>query len=211
MSRTVEGQSFLNSTNRSNLFEVVVTLLIGWYWEQSIVAATTLIFCQNLQRNIQEGYIYWCRSLLAVCAKPRAVIRACDDMFACECSRIAVVKAHEATENRYIAHMLQTLRWHRLLHSVANLLKTMQRAVAKRFIYCKHNITISHTQVIQQKVVTFFEECESWSHTSLFVWDWNCRARRIASDFTRFYRITKCVTRRIWLDLCPKPLHQLTS
>ena len=42
-----------------------------------------------------------------------------------------------------------------------------------------------------QKVVTFFEDCRSWSHTSLFVWDWNCRARRIASNFTRFYRIAK--------------------
>ena len=80
----------------------------------------------------------------------------------------------------------------------------MQHTVAKRFIYCKHNITIPHTQAISQKVITFFEECESWSHTSLFVWDWNCRARRIASDFTRFYRIAKCVTRRIWLDSHPK-------
>ena len=79
----VEGQSFLNTANRCNLFEVVVTLLIGRYREQSIVTATTLIFCQNLQRNIQEGYIYRCRGLLAVCAKPGAVIRACDDMFAC--------------------------------------------------------------------------------------------------------------------------------
>ena len=77
----VEGQSFLNTANRCNLFEVVVTLLIGGYREQSIVAATTLIFCQNLQRDIQEGNLYRCRGLLAVCAKPRAVIRACDDMF----------------------------------------------------------------------------------------------------------------------------------
>ena len=80
----------------------------------------------------------------------------------------------------------------------------MQHTVAKHFIYCKHNITIPHTQVIPQKVVTFFENLKSWSHTSLFVWDWNCRARRIASDFTRFYRIAKCVTHRIWLDYHPK-------
>ena len=116
----VEGQSFLNTANRSNLFEVVVTLLIGGYWEQSVIAATTLIFCQNLQRNIQEGYIYRCRCLLAVCAKPRAVIRACDDMLACECSRIAVGKAREATEHKNIAYLLQTLRWHRLLHNKEN-------------------------------------------------------------------------------------------
>lgn len=37
----------------------------------------------------------------------------------------------------------------------------------------------------------------------LFVWDWNCQAKRIASNFTRFYRIAKSVIRRIWLDLCP--------
>ena len=98
----VEGQSFLDTANRSNLFEVVVTLLIGGYWEQSVVAATTLIFRQNLKRDIQEGYIYRCRGLLAVCAKPRAVIRACDDMFVCECSRIAIGKAREATENEGI-------------------------------------------------------------------------------------------------------------
>ena len=192
MSRTVEGQSFLNSTNRSNLFEVVVTLLVGWYWEQSVVAATILIFCQNLQRDIQEWCIYRCRGLLAMCAKPRAVIRACDNMFACECSRIAVGKAREATEYEDIAYLLQALRWHRLLHSVANLLKTMQHTVAKRFIHHKHNITLWNTQAIPQKVVTFFAECKSWSHTSLFVWDWNCWARRIASDFTRFYGVAKC-------------------
>ena len=97
-----------------------------------------------------------------------------------------------------------------LLHSVANLLKTMQHAVAKRFIYCKHNITIPYTQAFWQKVVTFFENLKSWSHTSLFVGDWNCWARRIASDFTRFYRIAKGVTRRIWLDLCLMSRHQLT-
>ena len=116
----MEGQSFLYTANRSNLFEVVVTLLIGGYREQSVVAATTLIFCQNLQRNIQEGYIYRCRGLLAVCAKPRAVIRACDDMFVCECSRIAIGKAREAAENEDIAYLLQTLRWHRLLHNKEN-------------------------------------------------------------------------------------------
>ena len=202
MPQAMEGQSFIGAANRSNLFEVVVTFLIGRYWEQSVVAATILIFCQNLQRDIQEWCIYRCRGLLAMCAKPRAVIRACDDMLACECSRIAVGKAREATEHKNIAYMLQTLRWHRLLHSVANLLKMMQHAVAKCFIRCKHNTTLWNTQVIPQKVVTFFEECESWSHTSLFVWDWNCWARRIASDFTRFYLIVKCVTRRIWLDLC---------
>ena len=56
-----------------------------------------------------------------MCAKPRAVIRACDDMFACECSRIAVGKAREATENEDIAYMLQALRWHRLLHYACQL------------------------------------------------------------------------------------------
>ena len=53
VSGEVKGQSLLDTANRSNLFEVVVTLLIGGYREQSVVAATTLIFCQNLQRNIQ--------------------------------------------------------------------------------------------------------------------------------------------------------------
>ena len=118
----MEGQSLLDTANRCNLFEVVVTLLIGRYWEQSIVAATTLIFCQNLKRNIQEGYIHRCRGLLAVCAKPRAVIRACDDMFARKCSRIAIGKAREAAENEYIAYLLQALRWHRLLHQDCQLL-----------------------------------------------------------------------------------------
>ena len=75
----------------------------------------------------------------------------------------------------------------------------MQHTVAKRFIYCKHNITIRSTQAILQKVVTFFENLKSWSHTSLFVWDWIAGENRIASDFTRFYRIAKRVTRRIWL------------
>ena len=32
MSREVEGQPFIDSANSSNLFEVVVTLLVGWYW-----------------------------------------------------------------------------------------------------------------------------------------------------------------------------------
>ena len=91
-----------------------------------------------------------------------------------------------------------------LLHSVANLLKTMQHTVAKRFIHCKHNITLWNTQVIPQKVVTFFENLKSWSHTSLCVWDWNCRARRIASDFTRFYGVAKCVTTGIWQGSHPK-------
>ena len=97
------------------------------------------------------------------------------------------------------------------LHSVANSLKTMQHTVVKRFIHCKHNITLWNTQAFWQKSVTFFAEVESWSRLALFVWDWNCRARRIASNFTRFYRIAKVVTRRIWLDLCPKPRHRLTS
>ena len=70
----------------------------------------------------------------------------------------------------------------------------MQHAVAKRFIHCKHNIILWNTQVIPQKVVTFFAEGRSWSRLALFVWDWNCRARRIASDFTRFYRIAKDVS-----------------
>ena len=67
----------------------------------------------------------------------------------------------------------------------------MQHAVVKYFIQCKHNITIPHTQVIPQNVVTFFENLKSWLHLALLVWDWNCRARRIASDFTRFYWIAK--------------------
>ena len=36
-------------------------------------------------------------------------------------------------------------------------------------------------------------------HSTLFVWDWSAGENRIASDFTRFYRIAKRVTRRIWL------------
>ena len=66
----VEGQSFLNAANRCYLFEIVVALLITWYREQLSIRATTLVFCQNVQRNIQEGHIYRCRGLLAVCAKP---------------------------------------------------------------------------------------------------------------------------------------------
>ena len=54
-------------------------------------------------------------------------------------------------------------------------------------------LSIEHTQAIPQKVVTFFENLKSWSHLALFVWDWIYRARRIASDFTRFYRIAKGV------------------
>ena len=84
----------------------------------------------------------------------------------------------------------------------------MQHAVAKRFIHCKQNITIPHTQAFWQKVVTFFENLKSWSHTSLFVWDWIAGENRIASDFTRFYRIAKCVIRRILLDLCLMSRHQ---
>ena len=91
---------------------------------------------------------------------------------------------------------------------VADSLRTMQRTVVKRFIHYKHNIILWNTQVFSRKVVTFFEDCKSWSHSSLFVWDWNCRARRIASNFTRFYRIAKCVTRRIWLDSHPKTQHR---
>ena len=41
MSRKVKGQTLLDATNRCNLFEVVVTLLIGGYQEQSVVAVTT--------------------------------------------------------------------------------------------------------------------------------------------------------------------------
>ena len=100
------------------------------------------------------------------------------------------------------------VRFSCLLHSVANLLKTMQCTVAKHFIHCKHNITIPHTQVIPQKVVTFFENLKSWSHLSLFVWDWNCRARRIASDCARFYGVAKCVTAGIWQDSHPKTQHR---
>ena len=118
----VEGQSFLDAANRCNLFEVVVTLLVGWYREQSVVAATTLIFCQNLQRNIQKGYIYRCRGLLAVCAKPRDSVGAYDDVSLCECSRIAIGKAREVAENEDIAYLLQALRWHRLLHQDCHLL-----------------------------------------------------------------------------------------
>ena len=36
-------------------------------------------------------------------------------------------------------------------------------------------------------------------------------AWRIASDFTRFYRVAKCVTHRIWLDLCQISQHPPTS
>ena len=66
----VEGQSFLNAANRINLLRVIIALLITWYREQLAIRATTLVFCQNLQRDIQEGYIYRCRGLLVVCAKP---------------------------------------------------------------------------------------------------------------------------------------------
>ncbi|MBQ1225011.1 MAG: hypothetical protein IIX82_03510, partial [Alistipes sp.] len=93
---------------------------------------------------------------------------------------------------------------------VANLLKMMQHAVAKRFIHCKHNITIPHTQAIPQKVVTFFEECKSWSHLSLCVWDWILEEWRIASNCARFYGVAKCVTAGIWQDSHPKT-HQLLT
>ena len=73
----------------------------------------------------------------------------------------------------------------------------MQHAVPKRFMQCKHNITLWNTQAFWQKVVTFFEECKSWSHTSLFVWDLICCAKRIASNCARFYGVAKCVTARI--------------
>ena len=66
----VEGQSFLNAANRINLLRVIIALLITWYREQLAIRATALVFSQNLQRDIQEGYIYRCRGLLAVCAKP---------------------------------------------------------------------------------------------------------------------------------------------
>ena len=66
----VEGQSFLNAANRINLLRVIIALLITWYREQLAIRATALVFCQNLQRNIQEGNIYRCRGLLATCAKP---------------------------------------------------------------------------------------------------------------------------------------------
>ena len=75
----------------------------------------------------------------------------------------------------------------------------MQHTVAKRFIYCKHNITIPHTQVIPQKVVTFFENLKSWSHLALFVGDWIAWENRIASDFTRFLSDCKRQIRRDWL------------
>ena len=48
-----------------------------------------------------------------------------------------------------------------------------------------------------------------WSHLALFVWDWNCRARRIASDFTRFYRIAKGVTRNNSAGFSPLNPHTL--
>ena len=32
VTEAVEGQSFLDSAYRCYLFEVVVTLLVGWYW-----------------------------------------------------------------------------------------------------------------------------------------------------------------------------------
>ena len=70
MAGKVEGKSLLDAANRCYLFEIVVALLITWYREQLAIRATALVFCQNLQRNIQEGHIYRCRGLLAVCAKP---------------------------------------------------------------------------------------------------------------------------------------------
>ena len=97
-----------------------------------------------------------------------------------------------------------------LLHRVADSLRIVQHSVAKRFMYCKHNITLWNTQAISQKVVTFFEKVKIWSHLSLFVWDWICRARRIASNFTRFYGVAKCVTAGIWQDSHPKT-HQLLT
>ena len=42
----------------------------------------------------------------------------------------------------------------------------MQHTVAKRFIYCKHNITLWNTQVIPQKVVTFLQKAKV-GHTLL--------------------------------------------
>ena len=32
VAEAVEGQSLLDAANRCNLFEIVVTLLVGWYW-----------------------------------------------------------------------------------------------------------------------------------------------------------------------------------
>ena len=43
VSSEVEGQSLLDSAYRCDLFEVVVTLLIGWYWEQPIAP----VFCEE--------------------------------------------------------------------------------------------------------------------------------------------------------------------
>ena len=86
----VEGQSLLDSAYCCYLFEVVVALLVCGYREQLAIGAGTLIFCQNLQRNLQEGYIYRCRCLFAVCANPMAIIRAGDDMLWCQCLGIAV-------------------------------------------------------------------------------------------------------------------------
>ena len=87
----------------------------------------------------------------------------------------------------------------------------MQHTVAKRFIHCKHNITIPHTQVIPQKVVTFFENLKSWSHLALFVWDWIAGENRIESNFTRFYRIAKGVTHNNSAGFAPLNRQRLTS
>ena len=62
----------------------------------------------------------------------------------------------------------------------------------------------------------FFENLKSWSHTSLFVWDWIAGENRIPSDFPRFYRIAKCVTRRIgWICVqnptYPTTLHRVSE
>ena len=63
----VEGQSFFNTANRCDLFEVVVTLLIGGYREQSVVAATTLIFPKFATEHPRGVHLPVSRSFGDVC------------------------------------------------------------------------------------------------------------------------------------------------
>lgn len=125
MTCEVEGQSLLDSAYRGDLFEVVITLLITWYREQLAIRATTLVFCQDLKRNIQEWHIYRCRGLLAVCAKPMGSVGAYNDMLRCQCLGIAVGKSRKATEHEYISYLFKTLRCQLFIHQVS------------KFLHCK--------------------------------------------------------------------------
>ena len=87
-----------------------------------------------------------------------------------------------------------------MLNQIAELLRLSNEAGKDKLIAFIHSITHDTSGKRERGERDMVDLCEvvvryfyypSWSHTSLFVWDWNCRARSIASDFTRFYRIAK--------------------